>query len=63
MRAFLYSVGRILQVVGMLVLPGGMVGNMIDPARVDVKTSLMVAGAGIIVFTIGYLLQQAGKPG
>jgi hypothetical protein len=63
MRAFLYSVGRFLQVVGMLVLPAGMVGNIIDPVRVDLKTSLMVAGAGIIIFTLGYLLQQAGKPG
>jgi hypothetical protein len=61
-RAFLYSAGRFLQVVGMLVLPAGMVGNIIDPVRVDVKTSLMVAGVGIIIFTLGYLLQQAGKP-
>ena len=63
MRSFLYQVGRFLQVVGMLVLPAGMVGNMVDPVRVDLKTSLLVAGVGIVIFTLGYLLQQAGKPG
>jgi hypothetical protein len=63
MRSFLYQAGRFLQVVGMLVLPVGMVGNMVDPVRVDVKTSLLVAGAGIVIFALGYLLQQAGKPG
>ncbi len=62
MRTFLYQIGRFLQVVGMLVMPAGMVGNMIDPVRVELKTSLLVAAAGIVVFMLGYFLQQAGKP-
>lgn len=62
MRTFLYQVGRFLQVVGMLVMPAGMVGNIVDPLRVDLKTSLLVAGAGIVLFTLGYLIQQASKP-
>jgi hypothetical protein len=62
MGALLYRIGRFLQVAGMLVMPAGMAGNMIDPVRVDIKTSLMVAGAGIVIFTIGWLLQQAGRP-
>ena len=62
MGALLYKLGRFLQVVGMLVTPVGMAGNLIDPVRVDVKTSLLVAGAGIVIFTTGWLLQQAGRP-
>jgi hypothetical protein len=58
----LYRLGRFFQVVGMLVMPVGVVGNVIDPQRVDVKTTLTVAGAGMIVFTLGWLMQQAGKP-
>jgi hypothetical protein len=58
----LYKIGRFLQVVGMIVLPVGMIGNMADPVRVDIKTSLMIAGAGILLFTAGWLLQQAARP-
>ena len=62
MGALLYKLGRFLQVVGMLVTPAGMAGNLVDPVRVDVKMSLMVAGMGIVIFTTGWLLQQVGRP-
>jgi hypothetical protein len=58
----LYKVGRFLQVAGMIILPIGVAGNIADPARVDVKTSLIIASAGILIFCIGWLLQQAGRP-
>jgi hypothetical protein len=58
----LYKVGRFLQVVGLLVMPFGLAGNVIDPVRVDVKLSLMIAGAGIAIFLVGWLLQQGSRP-
>jgi hypothetical protein len=58
----LYKLGRALQVVGLIITPFGLVGNVIDPNRVDVKTSLMIAGAGVVIFLTGWLLQQSGRP-
>jgi hypothetical protein len=58
----LYKIGRFLQIVGLVVTPFGLVGNVIDPNRVDVKTSLMIAGVGIVFFLVGWMLQQSGKP-
>jgi hypothetical protein len=57
----LYKVGRFLQVVGMIVLPLGVAGNLARPDQIDVRTSLTISGVGVAIFVIGYLLQQAGK--
>lgn len=45
----------------MLILPVGVAGNMAREDLVDLKTSLAIAAAGIAVFAVGWLLQQAGK--
>jgi hypothetical protein len=58
----LYKLGRALQVAGMLILPVGMAGNILRPEQITVKDSLVIAGVGIVVFGIGWLLQQAGRP-
>jgi hypothetical protein len=58
----LYKLGRFLQMFGMLVMPAGMVGNIVDPARVSIGMSLAVAAAGIGTFCLGWLLQQASRP-
>ncbi len=58
----LYKVGRFLQVVGMILLPVGIAGNVADPQRVTLGTSLALAGLGVVVFAAGWSLQQAGKP-
>jgi hypothetical protein len=57
----LYKLGRTLQMAGMLILPVGMVGNIVRPAQISVQESLVVAGAGVAVFMLGWLLQQAGR--
>ncbi len=57
----LYKLGRFLQVAGMIVLPLGVAGNMARPDEIDLRTSLMISGLGVVVFVVGYLLQQAGK--
>jgi hypothetical protein len=58
----LYKVGRFLQVFGMIVVPVGIAGNMADPQRISLGLSLGIAACGMLIFTVGYMLQQAGKP-
>jgi hypothetical protein len=57
----LHRLGRFLQVLGLLIAPAGIAGNLARPDMVDVKTSLAIGAAAIIVFFIGWLLQQAGR--
>jgi hypothetical protein len=58
----LYKVSRFLQLLGLLVCPVGIAGNVLRPEEVSVKTSLIIAAAGILVFTVGWVLQQTTKP-
>jgi hypothetical protein len=65
MRMLLYKLGRLLQVVGMVLLPLAVAGNLVpeEAHRLDLRTSLALSGVGITVFGLGWLLQQAGRPG
>jgi hypothetical protein len=56
----LYKLGRVLQLVGLIVLPVAMAGNIAD--RVTLGNMLVLTGAGVVVFFIGWLLQQSSKP-
>jgi drug/metabolite transporter (DMT)-like permease len=58
----LYRLGRLLQLVGMLMLPLAIAGNLAPTDPMPLKTSLMLSGAGVCVFIVGYLLQNAGRP-
>jgi hypothetical protein len=56
----MYRLGRFLQFVGLFViLPLAMAGNMMD--RIDVKEMLLLAGTGVGVFYVGWLIQQSGR--
>jgi hypothetical protein len=65
MRMLLYKLGRLLQVVGMVLLPLAVAGNLVpeEAHRLDLRTSLALSGVGVAVFGLGWLLQQAGRPG
>ena len=56
----LYKLGRFLQVVGMVLLPVGIAGDV--TGRVKFGTALALSAAGVVVFLVGWLLQQAGRP-
>jgi hypothetical protein len=56
-----YKLGRALQVAGMIILPVGVVGNILDQTKVTLQDSLMVAAVGLGVFGLGWVLQQAGR--
>jgi hypothetical protein len=53
----LYTLARVLQLLGLLILPIAIAGNLADE-RLNLKESLELSTAGIIVFALGWLLQQ-----
>lgn len=58
-----YKIGRVLQVMGMIVLPVALAGNIARPEEITLWVMLAMAGAGVGIFTLGWLLQQAGRSG
>ena len=57
----LYSVARLLQLAGLIVLPVAIAGNVAE--KLSLKDSLLMSGAGAVLFLLGWLLQQSNKPG
>lgn len=60
----LYRLGRFLQLLGLLICPAGIVGNVAVPEQkqITLKTSLLIAASGMVIFVLGWLLQQANRP-
>ncbi len=56
----LYRIARFLQLVGLLLLPVAMAGNIAE--RLDLRAMLILAGIGVGVFGLGWLLQQSARP-
>jgi hypothetical protein len=58
----LYKAGRALQVLGMIILPAAIAGNLAPDQPLDLRASLTLSAVGVGVFALGYLLQQLGRP-
>ena len=59
----LYKLGRFLQFVGLILVPVGVAGNLVPGDRqIDLRTSLTISAGGMVVFVVGWLLQQAARP-
>jgi hypothetical protein len=56
----LYKLGRFLQLLGLAALPIAMAGQAAN--RLEVKDMLVLTAAGVLVFFVGWLLQQSSKP-
>ena len=56
-----YKLGRLLQVVGLIVLPVAIAGNLAPERPLSLWRSLMLSGIGIVVFSLGWLIQNAGR--
>ena len=56
----LYKVGRFLQLLGLLILPVAIAGDV--TGKVEFKHSLGLSALGMVVFTAGWLLQQVARP-
>jgi hypothetical protein len=55
-----YRIARFLQLAGLLILPIAISGNVAE--KLDLKESLSLSGVGVLVFIIGWALQQFVKP-
>jgi hypothetical protein len=51
-----HALGRFLQLVGLLILPFGIVSEVVE--KVGLAQSLLIAAGGMLVFYIGYVLQN-----
>lgn len=56
----LYGLSRVLQLVGLFILPFAISGNVAD--RLNLRESLALSSVGIFIFFLGWLLQQATRP-
>ncbi len=56
----LYKLSRLLQFLGLVILPVAISGNVAE--QLDLKQSLMLSAAGVLVFFVGWLLQQSTRP-
>jgi hypothetical protein len=57
----MYTVARALQLLGLLLLPLAVAGNVADE-RLSLKESLEMSAIGVMVFALGWLLQQTTRP-
>ena len=57
----LYKVGRFLQLLGLLIAPAGVVGNIVQREVVTEGVMLSILAVGGGVFLLGWLVQQAGR--
>jgi hypothetical protein len=57
-----YRLGRFLQLLGLLIAPVGMAGNLARQDLVSEGKMLLILGVGIAVFTLGWLIQRGAKP-
>ncbi|MHB1424460.1 MAG: hypothetical protein ACYC3I_14915 [Gemmataceae bacterium] len=60
-KKMLYKLGRLLQIVGLILLPLAIAGNLAPERPMDLRSSLTLSGVGVTVFVGGYLLQQLGR--
>jgi len=58
----LYKFGRVLQLLGLLLLPVAIAGNVAREDQINLKVSLTISAVGVLIFILGWLLQQAGRP-
>ena len=61
-RPILYRLGRTMQLIGLLLLPLAIAGNLSPENTLNLKQSMTLSGIGIGVFVVGYLLQQSSRP-
>lgn len=63
----LYRLARGLQLLGLILVPVAVAGNLAEIAdaqtALTLKQSLLLSAAGIGCFLAGWLLQQQTKPG
>ena len=51
-----YRIGRVLQMIGMVVLPFGIASELMG--KVGLGQSLLIAAGGMLIFYVGYVIQH-----
>ena len=51
-----HAIARLLQLLGLLILPFGIASELVG--KVGLGQSLLIASVGIVLFYVGYLLQN-----
>lgn len=62
MKDWLYGTGRVLQLIGLLLLPLAIAGEISPNKDLNLSQSLALTAAGLCVFGLGYALQQYARP-
>jgi hypothetical protein len=57
----MYTLGRLLQLLGLVLLPMAIAGNLVNE-QLNLKQSLGLSAVGVGVFSVGWLLQQGARP-
>jgi hypothetical protein len=57
-----YKLGRFLQLIGMIMLPIAMAGNLVPTDPLPAGTMLTLTAVGVGVFLLGWMIQGGGKP-
>jgi hypothetical protein len=58
----LFKFGRFCQILGLIILPIAIAGNLHDERSMTLWRSLGVSLVGIVIFTAGWLIQQWSRP-
>jgi hypothetical protein len=56
----MYKLARLMQFLGLLILPVAISGNVAE--KLSLQESLLLSGLGILVFCVGWALQQGSRP-
>jgi hypothetical protein len=56
-----YKFGRLLQVVGLILLPLAMAGNLVPDAPISLRNMLALMALGVVIFFVGWKMQEIGK--
>jgi hypothetical protein len=57
----LYKLGRFMQLLGLILLPVAIAGNVAREDVINLKVSLLISAVGIIIFFLGWWIQQATR--
>ena len=55
-----YRIARLFQLAGLIILPIAISGNVAN--KLDLRESLSLSAIGIVLFIIGWVLQQFVRP-
>jgi hypothetical protein len=55
-----YRLGRLLQFLGLVILPIAILSEL--EGQLGLGQSLLLAAGGTLVFFLGFVLQQSGRP-